>query len=102
MEWENRSDFPFQFVLNSADVSQGTGSPKNYGQNDTYTNDIMVHSFVALKMQLLSKHFVVNYCSSFHVLMMDLIKHGCGAFPPPTFHCMQELPDPYWICCAWT
>jgi hypothetical protein len=99
--WSQRNhttaNFPFRFVVNEEDVQQGGGWPAKYGDK---ANSVMVSTFVALKMQLLSKHFVANCCSRFHEVMMDLIRNGCGASSSPTIHCMQELDDEqFQLCC---
>jgi len=100
--FENRTDFPYRFVVNKEDSLQGSGWPKQYGEAKA-KNDIMVSTFVALKLQLLSKHFVANCCSRFHEVMMDLFKNGCGAAPSPSIHCMQELEDEqFQLCCDHT
>jgi hypothetical protein len=97
---KNQSSFPFRFVVNADDIQQGSGAPRKYG-NGAY--DVMLSSIAVLKLQLLSKHLVGNCCSSFHQMLMDIVKTGCGVPPSPTFHCMQELEDTkFHLCCSWT
>jgi len=96
--WENKPDFPFRFLVNSDDTMQGSGWPAQYkGQ----ANAVMLSSFVALKLQLLSRHLVANCCSRFHEVLVDLFKFGCGASrDSPSIHCMQELEDErFRLCC---
>jgi hypothetical protein len=62
----------------------------------------MISALVAIKMQLMAKYTVVNCCSSFHRMMIDMLRSGCGAVAKPEFRCLQEMEDAqYQICCSW-
>lgn len=92
--------FPFRFVINQNDTMQGTGASRTYGRR---SYDVMVSSLAAIQLQLHSKHLVGNCCSTFHQLLMDIVKTGCGVSTSPTFECMQELDDEnFRLCCSWT
>ena len=138
--FENRSvdEFPFEFVVNVKDVMQGGGyytefTPEKQkekqqkkqqqeqgqlhdGNSSSYniftTYDVMLHTFVALKLQLASDHLVVNRCSHMHKLMYDLMDSGCGLQPTTTtntrlqasYEYMQDInfgdnPTKYHLCC---
>jgi hypothetical protein len=98
-QWQ-KNHSSFRFVVNDDDIQQGSGAPKSYGKG---AYDVMLSSIAVLKLQLLSKHLVANCCSSFHQMLMDIVKTGCGVPKSPTFHCMQELQDPkFQLCCQWT
>jgi hypothetical protein len=100
------SKFPFRFVLNENDVGQGHGDPNRYETTSGHANitasQIMVSTMVALKMQLMAKYSVVNCCSGFHRMMLDLLRSGCGVVTKPVFQCLQDMNDPqFHVCCGW-
>jgi prenyltransferase beta subunit len=102
--YSTSTDFPFQFVVNEKDAGQGTGEPEQYGiiSGGPDADKIMLSTLVALKMQLMAKYTVVNCCSSFHRMILDLLRAGCGAAAEPEFRCLQEMEDPqYHLCCKW-
>lgn len=99
--YSTSSDFPFQFVVNDDDVTQGTGHPRKYMWMDAHK--IMLSSMVAIVLQLMPKYIVANCCSSFHQVMLDLLRVGCGAVKTPDFRCLQETDDPqFHVCCGWS
>ncbi len=103
--YNTSSNFRFRFVVNENDAGQGTGDPNEYGASVGGPNAdaiMMVSSFATLKMQLMAKYTVVNCCSHFHRMILDLLRAGCGAVAKPEFRCLQEMEDPqFHLCCAW-
>jgi hypothetical protein len=98
--YSTSSQFPFRFVVNVDDVTQGTGTPRRYRAKDAYL--VMLSTMAAMKMQLMPKYSVVNCCSSFHQVILDLLRSGCGAVKSPDFRCLQETDDPrFHVCCEW-
>jgi hypothetical protein len=99
--YSTSSEFPFTFVVNRDDVAQGTGVPRRYRAMDAHK--VMLSTMAALKLQLLPKYTVVNCCSNFHQMMLDMLRVGCGAAKRPAFQCLQETDDPqFHVCCQWS
>jgi hypothetical protein len=102
-DYNTSADVPFRFVVNERDVMQAHGDPQWY-ENTPHAGptQIMVSSLAAIQMQLLSKYIVVNCCSTFHLMMLDMIRSGCGATSEPEFRCLQDMEDPqFHVCCGW-
>jgi hypothetical protein len=110
-----QNHFPLEFVVNEHDVAQGTGLPRRYKDR---ADDIMISSLAALQLQLLATTSVGNCCSNFYLVLLDLLRNGCGRHDhtysnkpdvnvpldsAPTLQCLQETPDPqFHVCCGWT
>lgn len=75
LSFPRNESFPFDFITNDNDITQSTGNPKFYHSR---ADDIMLNSFVALKMQLNTESLSVNSCSNFHKIMLDQAIHDCG------------------------
>ena len=69
--------FPFDFIINDRDAGQGSGFPKNFEVGSA--DNIMFSSLMSLQMQMRSESILVNGCSNFHKLIIDLVIHGCGS-----------------------
>jgi hypothetical protein len=103
----NRSSFPmevsYNFVTNDFDSVQNSGDPKALNSNVT-KEEILLSTLGSLKMQLHSEYVVGNCCSNHHLMLVDLLRAGCGAHHhDDVAQCMQDHDDPkYRLCCAWT
>ena len=116
--------FPMDFVVNENDAAQGTGLPSQYKER---ADDVMISSLVALQLQFLATTSVGNCCSNFYLMLLDLLRNGCGLHdhtfsikpvttmmtttknvsnlplvPAPTLQCLQETADAqFHVCCGW-
>jgi hypothetical protein len=98
--YQANSSFPFRFLINEKDVFQGSGNPRHFHNR---SDDIMLSSMIAIKLQLHSKFSIGNCCSNFHLVLFDLLREGCGSVADNEVMCLQEYPDPrYQLCCGWT
>jgi hypothetical protein len=87
-------------IINPNDVLQGHGRPKWYEGN---ADAIMISSLSVLKLQLQANVMLLNGCSNFHLLLLEMMKAGCGADPNyfQELETLNEIQDPkYRICCA--
>ena len=75
LDYPRNETFPFDFIVNDKDVMQGTGNSITF--NDQ-ADQIMLNSFVAMKMQLFTESLSVNSCSNFHKMILDQSIHDCG------------------------
>jgi len=102
-EFEQNDEFPFRFIVNENDVTQGTGNPNKYrkGKASNITaDDIMLSTVMAIKMQLHSQSTILNCCSNFHKLILSFLRRGCGAAKINHFECLQDNENPkYRLCC---
>jgi hypothetical protein len=99
-QYQDNLSFPFRFIVNENDILQGSGNPKHFRDR---SDDIMLSSIVAIKLQFYSKFSIGNCCSNFHLVLFDLLREGCGAVTDNEVMCLQEYPDPrYQLCCGWT
>ena len=127
---KNRS-FPFEFLVNSGDNLQGSGTPREI--SSTQAEGTIASSLVALKFQLHASKVYLNCCSNFHVVLKGLLEAQCGVIrhghgfvfgetatprlsntttkidytslpPPPVATCLnyEDTPPRYRICCPWS
>lgn len=102
-KYNDLNEFPFRFVVNADDTTQGTGIPRKYRGKNKGAHEVMLSTMAALKLQLMPKYSVANCCSNFHQMILDLLRAGCGAVRNPVFQCLQEADDPqFHVCCQWT
>jgi hypothetical protein len=98
LAYAQNTSFPLEFALNDADVRQGHGRPKHYYSK---ADKVMISSLTAIKIQLQADILIVNCCSSFHTLMLELAGEGCGADPQIDVECLNRIEDPrFRICCS--
>lgn len=104
--YENISSFPFRFVVNSADIMQGSGNPRHYKalqKVNITADDIMFSTVSSIAFQMLCKVVVANLCSNFHKIMIAFIQRGLSAVYNPIMIWLQENEIPeFRICCAWS
>ena len=92
------SSWPFEFIVNDADVGQNSGRPGDFGKGRA--DEVMLSTILALKMQLMAESVVLNCCSGFHKLMGEFLSRGCGASHTNHFECLQESEKPeFRMCC---
>lgn len=105
-DYPRNDNFPFDFVVNSQDVAQGTGYPIEFKAMkllNVTADDIMFSAVSALRMQLLAASTVGNCCSGFHNMMRAFLSRGCGAARSSKFECLQENENPdFRLCCYMT
>ena len=78
LAYVKNESFPFNFIINDDDAGQqGGGNSKYFRLNDP--DHIMLSTLISIKMQLHTKSIVMNACSNFHKLIIDLTLHDCGA-----------------------
>eukprot|EP00588_Corethron_pennatum_P014744 CAMPEP_0194275556 /NCGR_PEP_ID=MMETSP0169-20130528/8357_1 /TAXON_ID=218684 /ORGANISM="Corethron pennatum, Strain L29A3" /LENGTH=537 /DNA_ID=CAMNT_0039019041 /DNA_START=270 /DNA_END=1883 /DNA_ORIENTATION=+ len=83
LNYTNKQDFLFQFVINNEDIGQGSGyAPAFHGikeNGDTWgADDVMLSSLTSLKLQLLPESVIINGCSSFHRIIEVFRNSGCA------------------------
>jgi hypothetical protein len=104
--YENISSFPFRFVVNSADIMQGSGNPRHYKalqKVNISADDIMFSTVSSIAFQMMCKVVVANLCSNFHKIMIAFIHRGLSAVYNPNMTWLQENEVPeFRICCAWS
>jgi hypothetical protein len=102
----------FTFVRNTQDVTPDSGWVKDFyhhkkqnhkkSNNTAFTaDDNMLSVLSTLKMQLLPRLSMGNCCSSFHLIMNELLNGGLGAATDNHFKCMQDFEDPSLRMCCW-
>jgi hypothetical protein len=96
---------PFTFVTNEYDLVQNTGDPTKL-KSDKYVNkeEILLSTIASLQMQMYADYSVANCCSNHHLLLVDLLKVGCGIHHhDDVAQCMQDHENTkFRLCCAWT
>lgn len=100
---KNLVPFDYRFVTNDGDVMQGTGLPKEFQDKrpNVTANEIMLSAITSLKAQLMPRFSIGNCCSSFHLLIFDFLRDGCGAARDNIGQCLQENEDPeFRVCCG--
>lgn len=90
--------FPYEFIVNDEDIGQGTGLPRAFKKGTG--DEIMLASLISMKMQLYSESLLLNHCSNFHKLIMDLALHNCGKVKYMEVLKTHDNPD-YRIKCKW-
>jgi hypothetical protein len=104
--YENVSSFPFRFIVNPADVMQGSGNPGSYKsmqKMNVTADDIMFSTVSSIAFQMMCKVVVANLCSNFHKMMIGFIHRGLSAAYNPIMSWLQENEIPeFRICCAWS
>ena len=99
----NKNDFPFDysFIVNSKDVTPGSGLPTDY--RNISKDDIMLSMLSSLQIQLNAGYSIGNCCSNFHLMLFDFLRDGCGAAINSWNQCLQENENPdFQVCCQWT
>ena len=90
----------FAIVMNHDDVLQNTGRPRLPTYHDR-ADDVMESTLVAMRLQFQTKFTIGNCCSNFHIMIFDLLQHGCGF--SDTQQCLQETANAsYHVCCQWS
>lgn len=98
------SNFPYDFIVNTQEIGQGTGNPMEF---DMEADDIMLSSLISLKMQLYPELVILNFCSNFHRMINEFRQMGCAAdfslsSDAIDEYLMKDHPNPtYRICCGW-
>lgn len=95
-----------RLLVNYLDITQNTGYFEPLSSNDTRkideTDEVILSAMSSLKVQLLPKLTLGNCCSSFHLMLKDILSEGCGAHPDHVFQCLQAHENPrYRTCCSW-
>ena len=95
---------PYDFITNDFDLIQNSGDPKAIDGGNVTKEDVLLSTLGSLKMQLHSHYMVGNCCSNHHLMLVDLLKAGCGKYRhDDVSRCMQDHEDPkFRLCCAWT
>jgi hypothetical protein len=103
VQWQRQFPFNFTFVRNVRDVTPGSGWVKDFKKKNLNitADDNMLSVLSTLKMQLLPRLSMGNCCSSFHMLMNELLNGGLGAANDNNFKCMQDFDDPNLRMCCW-
>jgi hypothetical protein len=87
-------------VMNHDDVLQDTGRPRT-PKYRVRADDVMESTLIAMRLQFHAKFTIGNCCSNFHLLLFDLLQHGCGL--SETQQCLQETANAsYHACCQWS
>lgn len=87
-------------VMNDEDVLQDTGRPRT-PKYRARADDVMESTLVAMRLQFHTKFTIGNCCSNFHLVLFDLLQHGCGL--SETQQCLQETTNAsYHACCQWS
>lgn len=100
----NATDFAPVLVMNHFDVTQDTGyfEPLLNDSTDNQTDGAILSAMSSLKLQLFPQLTVGNCCSSFHLMLKDILSEGCGAHREHSFQCLQTHENPrFRICCSW-
>lgn len=100
---DQAKQYPFRFVMNTGDVTQGSGFPGDFTKLSVSADEIMLSTMMALKMQLLGASTVGNCCSNFHKMMQMYNGRGCGSVRKNSFKCLEEMENPdHRVCCQWS
>lgn len=94
-------------VMNQFDITQDTGyfepsTNNNDATADEHADAAILSAMSSLKLQLLPKFTLGNCCSSFHLMLKDILSEGCGAHHDNVFQCLQTHGNPQFrTCCSW-
>ncbi|GAX24241.1 hypothetical protein FisN_4Lh058 [Fistulifera solaris] len=101
----NATDFVSALVVNHLDVTQNTGYFKPSPIENTYdkgTDEAILSAMASLRLQLYPRFTLGNCCSSFHLMLKDILSEGCGAYHDHVFQCLQTHANPQFrTCCSW-
>jgi hypothetical protein len=105
LERTNATDFASALVVNHLDVTQDTGYFELSSKEITYdkgTDEAILSAMASLKLQLYPRFTLGNCCSSFHLMLKDILSEGCGAYHDHIFQCLQTHENPQFrTCCSW-
>merc|ERR1712176_523975 len=104
-QFQRNNTFPFKFIVNENDVTQGTGRPNHFQKisSNITSDEVMLSTVMALKMQLLGQSTILNCCSSFHKVILSFLRRGCGAVQMNHFECLQDNENPLFrLCCHYS
>lgn len=101
----NATDFAPTLVVNHLDITQDTGYFEPLSNDNTtgdHTDGAILSAMSSLKLQLLPRLTLGNCCSSFHLMLKDILSEGCGAHHDHVFQCLQGHANPkFRTCCSW-
>lgn len=100
----NATKFSPVLVMNHFDITQDTGyfEPSLNDSTDNQADGAILSAMSSLKLQLFPRLTLGNCCSSFHLMLKDILSEGCGAHQDHFFQCLQTHENPqFHICCSW-